>query len=108
MKTLIAITLVVVGFFLIHGCVKTDQQKIAKRIHPFVHVNCKDHHDNADYPLVCKTCKEQYNKEGSRQMKKILKQWKEVKGYEFGKGDFLSDVQEMTQIIVNRKLEVYY
>ncbi len=107
-KTLIAITLVVMAFFLVRGCTKTDQQKIAKRIYPFVHLNCKEYHDNADYTLVCETCKIEYNKWGDIEIGKIMKKWKEVKGYEFGKGDFLSDVQEMTQIIVNRKLEVYH
>lgn len=51
--------------------------------------------------------KKQYNEEGDRQISKILRQWKEVRGYEFGKGDFLCDLNEMCQIIVNRKLHVY-
>ena len=49
----------------------------------------------------------QVYEEADQEITKILKQWKQVKGYEFGKGDFLCDVNEMCQIIINGKLHLY-
>jgi hypothetical protein len=103
------IIFLIIGFFIwgVSRWCKMDQEKLAKRIYPFVHKSCKEFHDQGDYSLVCLFCKKQYNEEGDRQISKILRQWKEVRGYDFGKGDFLCDLNEMCQIIVNRKLHVY-
>jgi hypothetical protein len=97
-----------IGFFIwgVSRWYKMDQEKLAK-IYPFVHQSCKELHDQEDYSLVCFACKKQYNEWASIEGGKIMKKWKEVKGYEFGKGDFLCDVNEMCQIFVNRKLHLY-
>jgi len=97
-----------IGFFIwgVSRWYKMDQEKLAKK-YPFVHQSCKELHDQEDYSLVCLDCKNQYNEKADQEITKILKQWKQVKGYEFGKGDFLCDVNEMCQIIINRKLHLY-
>lgn len=49
------IIFLIIGFFIwgVSRWCKMDQEKLEKRIYPFVHKSCKEFHDQGDYSLVC-------------------------------------------------------